>query len=87
MTDDRELHAPYEALAYARQMVREELKWAREALGLDRSGFEDLPPDTRCRSDEHRPPNMICVPEGKRYRHICPACGAVSYIYPRGVRL
>lgn len=71
---------------YHRQL-EEKLEFMRRQGPTERSGFEDLPRDTRCKHDEHGPPTMLCVPEGQRYRHVCPACGAVSYLYPRGVSL
>lgn len=41
-----------------------------------RSGFEDIPKEELpCRHPEHNPPSHLCIPAGKRYRHICPGCG------------
>lgn len=51
------------------------------------SGFEDIPIREICRDRGHAAPNMLVVPNGKRYRHVCPACGAVQYLYQRGVTL
>ena len=34
-----------------------------------------------CGHSEHNPPNMIVIPEGKIYHHICPACGKESIIH------
>ena len=47
------------------------------------SGFEDIPKDMQpvCSNLSHNPPNSLCVPEGKRYRHVCLECGHVQYIY------
>jgi len=39
------------------------------------SGFEDLPPELRCTHLEHNPPTGLYIPQGKQYRHVCPACG------------
>jgi hypothetical protein len=33
-----------------------------------------------CFSPQHNPPNMLYVPQGQRYIHRCPSCGAVSVI-------
>lgn len=57
----------------------------------DKSGFEEYHPDPAawvggmmkiCRDRAHGPPTMIHVPDGKRYKHVCPTCGQVSYLYP-----
>lgn len=47
---------------------------ARKAL-QQRGGFEDDEPNVICRHPEHNPPMGLYIPEGKRYRHICPGCG------------
>lgn len=53
------------------------------------SGFEDVEPTMYepwikqkdiCRDPENHAPGMIVVPQGKRYRHVCPTCGHVEYI-------
>lgn len=47
--------------------------------------FEPLPPGERtasCKHPEHAPPMYLYVPDGVRFRHECPACGDVTYIYP-----
>lgn len=49
------------------------------------SGLEDDPdaPARRiCNHPEHNPPHHYVVPEGKRFRNVCPGCGFVSYLYP-----
>ena len=57
------------------------------------SGFEDYPAfpwqesRTQCPDSRHDPPGMMVVPDGKRYKHTCPTCGKVSYIYPSEARL
>lgn len=54
----------------------------------EKSGMEDLPKDDYfnikllCRDPRHNPPAMIVIPKGKKYRHICPSCGEVYYLYP-----
>lgn len=53
----------------------------------EKSGMEDLPEGQfsvrlLCRDPQHNPPTMIVIPRGKRYRHVCPSCGVVSYLYP-----
>ena len=48
-----------------------------KALG----GLEDDPDYVRpCMHPAHNPPTHIYIPEGKRYRHICPACGKEQII-------
>lgn len=59
-------------------------------FSTEQSGMEDYPEHKGwtsegikiCINIEHNPPNFIRVPQGKRYRHVCPTCGAVQYIYP-----
>jgi hypothetical protein len=46
------------------------------------SGFFDLPNTNRCMHPEHNPPTGICIPQGKGYRHVCPACGKVQIVIP-----
>lgn len=46
-----------------------------------KGGFEDVPVQHLCRDAEHSPPTMIVIPAGKRYRHVCPTCGAQAFIY------
>lgn len=61
--------------------------------GLLQSGFEDLPKHMvfntirPCNDKEHNAPGLLYVPEGKRYRHVCPKCGNTQFLYPRGVSL
>jgi hypothetical protein len=43
--------------------------------------FEDMPVQERCRHPEHEPPNMLVIPAGKRYRHVCPGCGRETIIH------
>jgi hypothetical protein len=44
------------------------------------SGFEDDEDAyVFCGSAEHYAPDVF-VPSGKRYRHVCPACGMISYV-------
>ena len=55
-----------------------------------KSGFEDDPNYTRqryigsngiCNHPEHNMGDMLIhIPKGKRYRHVCPACGESSYM-------
>lgn len=45
------------------------------------SGLEDDPwVMNQCIDPSHNPPNMICIPQGKIYRHICPRCGKESIL-------
>lgn len=32
-------------------------------------------PNKLCIHPEHNPPMHLCIPYGKQYRHVCPACG------------
>ena len=46
-----------------------------------KSGFEDDPGAIEpCLHPEHNPPTHLCIPAGKVYRHVCPACGAVQVL-------
>ena len=48
------------------------------------SGFFDLPasPASLCNSPHHKPPSHLYIPQGKGYRHVCPACNQVTEIIP-----
>lgn len=51
--------------------------------GKGRSGFEPINHLTkRCTDPEHTPPSHMVIPQGMRYRHVCPSCGETQYIYP-----
>lgn len=51
-----------------------------------RSGFFDLPKEKRCTHPEHNPPGHLYIPQGKGYRHVCPACGAEAVLIPPQIR-
>lgn len=52
------------------------------------SGFEDDPYfKLPCSDFNHKPPTHLVVPLGKRYRHVCPTCGAVSFLRSTGIRM
>lgn len=42
-----------------------------------RGGLVDDPyyPKNHCRVVGHNPPNMMVIPAGKIYIHVCPGCG------------
>ena len=42
-----------------------------------KSGFEDIPKEEFCSSNQHNPPMALYIPPGKQYRHVCPNCGNV----------
>jgi len=46
------------------------------------SGFEPDDVAASCTSYDHNPPTMLYIPPGQRYRHVCPACGAVTLLRP-----
>lgn len=46
----------------------------------EKSGFFDLPKDVMCKDPSHNPPNMISIPYGQGYKHVCPSCGSVKLI-------
>jgi len=51
------------------------------------SGFLDLPTEERaCPDPRHDPPGHMVIPQGKGYRHVCPACGRVQEIRPVQIR-
>ncbi len=50
-------------------------------------GFFDLPKAAHCRRPDHNFPNMLYIPPGKGYRHICPGCGHVSVCLGSNVTL
>jgi hypothetical protein len=53
-----------------------------------KGGFFDLPKDEKkCNDPEHEAPNMIYIPPGKGYRHVCPKCGEESIIIPQQVTM
>lgn len=49
-------------------------------------GFFDLPKTDsnigNCKSNEHNPPSHLHIPQGKGFKHICPACGKQTVIIP-----
>ena len=50
------------------------------------SGFEDIDDIDwnryeNCNHPSHNPPTHLYIPFGKRYRHVCPACGFTYYLY------
>ncbi|MFA5234766.1 MAG: hypothetical protein WC390_10235 [Sulfurimonas sp.] len=47
----------------------------------NRGGFEDIPKVERCTHPQHNPPNMLWIPPGKQYRHICPGCGKETVLH------
>lgn len=50
------------------------------------SGLEDDPDyKEQCNLPEHNPPMHIFIPRGKRYCHICPACGYETVIRSNAV--
>jgi hypothetical protein len=50
------------------------------------SGFEDDPRiNQNCTSNFHEAPNMIVIPQGKRFKHVCPDCGHIQYVYPNNI--
>ena len=51
-----------------------------------KSGFEDIPVQERCMHPQHDPPMHMVIPQGKRYRHICPGCGRELLIQPPQIR-
>jgi hypothetical protein len=52
-----------------------------------KGGFFDLPKTEQCRHPEHRPPSHLVIPQGKGYKHVCPACGKVTVLLPPQVSL
>lgn len=46
------------------------------------SGFEDIPAVERCLDRSHEPPTHLHIPQGKRYRHVCPSCGYTVVLQP-----
>lgn len=46
------------------------------------SGFEDIPVEQQCLDLSHEPPAHLCIPPGKRYRHVCPSCGYTVVLQP-----
>lgn len=43
----------------------------------EKSHFEDIEDNWKktCKHPGHKPPGHMVIPQGKRYVHICPACG------------
>jgi hypothetical protein len=62
---------------------------AKSDMGMPESGFEpyEPPPNESCNHPEHNPPNMMVIPQGQRYRHVCPSCGQMVILYPREIKL
>lgn len=51
------------------------------------SGYEDDDMPIMCRNPSHNPPGGLYIPEGKRYRHVCPGCGFTVVLRHSGVTL
>lgn len=47
-----------------------------------KGGFFDLEKKDICLHPEHDPPKFLHIPQGKGYRHICPACGKEQALIP-----
>ncbi len=64
-------------------------EWVRARMREQRqSGFEDDPDCPKvCQHSGHEPPRNLVIPEGKRYRHVCPGCGQKTYLYSSNIRL
>jgi hypothetical protein len=52
-----------------------------------KSGMRKVETIKPCRDREHNPPNMLVVPPGHEYVHICPSCGAVSVLHASNISL
>ena len=48
----------------------------------EESHFEDIEKEIICKDPGHKPPMHLYIPQGKRYIHICPACGNKIVITP-----
>lgn len=48
----------------------------------EKSHFEDDPLNQFCMDKSHNPPSHLYIPQGKRYVHVCPACGTRMVIRP-----
>jgi hypothetical protein len=60
--------------------------WYNGEEDLAKSGFEDDPRvQDFCTSVSHTPPTHMVIPNGKRYRHVCPDCGHTQYIYSNNI--
>lgn len=46
----------------------------------DEGGFKNDEKNLPCCSPYHQPPMNLYIPSGKKYRHICPACGKVNVL-------
>ena len=60
-----------------------------ESSAPQESGMEDIPKGhwRSCSDPNHIPgPMLLYIPPGKRYRHVCPLCGNVTYIYGSDIR-
>lgn len=55
----------------------------------NKGGIEDDPTwkGKDCRHPEHNPPMHLHIPPGKRYRHVCPACGRTVVVHAPEVTL
>lgn len=52
------------------------------------SRFENLPEQYKpCTDPSHGVPNILYVPPGQVYIHICPTCHAESRLYPQIIRM
>lgn len=49
--------------------------------------FFDLPTDQTCQHPAHFPPMGLYIPQGKGYKHTCPACGHTQTVVPTQVTM
>lgn len=73
-----------------RTVTLTEVQRALERLNSTRpkSGFEPDPESQSepCRDPGHEAPTHLYVPAGQRYRHVCPGCGRMVFLYPANVQ-
>lgn len=60
--------------------------WRRPAKDK-KGGFFDLPEPKVCNDPDHNFPNMMVIPAGQGYTHVCPKCGYTVTITNPGIRL
>jgi hypothetical protein len=48
----------------------------------EKGGFFDLPNKKMCNHPEHNPPTHLHIPQGKGYKHLCPACKKSTIVIP-----
>lgn len=74
MPEVKHLELPEESMLGMDEMM-EFTQTMKDLIQTAQSGFEDDTGTPFCRHQQHLPPTNLYIPQGQRYRHVCPGCG------------